>query len=68
MNKLALLVIATQAAESATYNYKTNGADWPSLDIENNECGDAAQSPINLISKNSADFDYKILDARMDSF
>ena len=30
------------ASYAADWNYKTNGADWPSLEIENNECGDAA--------------------------
>lgn len=56
------------AVSAATYNYKANGADWPNLDIEDNECGSSAQSPINLISKDSDNFSYKIYDARMDNF
>ena len=39
MMRLSLYVTAAYAAD---WNYKTNGADWPSLEIENNECGDAA--------------------------
>ena len=26
-------------AEGASWGYKSWGADWPSLDIENNKCG-----------------------------
>ena len=66
-SKLALLASATSAAG---WNYETNGADWPELTIEGktNECGDAAQSPINLISVDSSDFAYKIYEAEKDTF
>lgn len=66
-SKLALLASATSAAE---WNYEKNGADWPELTIEGktNECGDAAQSPINLISLDSSDFSYEIYEADKDTF
>jgi len=40
-------------AAASTYNYDNNGADWPDLDIANNECGGTNQSPINLVYGNA---------------
>ena len=66
-SKLALLGTIAMV-DGASWNYEKNGADWPELTIEDNECGNAAQSPINLFSPGSADFDYKVYQADKDTF
>ena len=70
ISKLALLVCSTYAEGGATWNYKTNGADWKDvvIDGKTNECALPNQSPINLISKGSDDFKYKIYDKDDDMF
>ena len=53
LSKIALMT-ATVSASAWTYNYDTgNGSDWPDLTNgdETNYCGEANQSPINLISR-----------------
>ena len=54
LSKISLLA-ATTSASAWTYNYDTNGSDWPDLTngVETNYCGEANQSPINLVSKRS---------------
>ena len=64
----------TQSTYAATwtYNYDTNnGADWPDLvasDGSENECGGTHQSPINLVSPGSDDFDYTVYSSVDDNF
>ena len=40
-------------AGATEWNYDSNGSDWANLDIADNECGGANQSPIDLISRNA---------------
>ena len=55
MNKTLFSVLALALTNAAEYDYATNnGADWPSLGIQNNECGGSNQSPINLPSEVAA--------------
>jgi hypothetical protein len=38
--KTALLTyLALSSASAASWDYKVNGADWPNLSVENNNCG-----------------------------
>lgn len=56
-------------ANGATWDYATNnGEDWPGLSVDNNECGETNQSPINLFSKGSADFNYNVYTEDRDMF
>ena len=48
LSKTLLLTASTAAQE---WNYDLNGSDWADLDIADNECGGANQSPIDLISR-----------------
>ena len=41
-------VMALALVNAAGYDYKLNGNDWPDLVVDNNECGGANQSPIDL--------------------
>ena len=50
LSKTLLLTASTAAQE---WNYDLNGSDWADLDIADNECGGANQSPIDLISKDA---------------
>ena len=58
------------------YDYNTNnGADWPDLTAEpsaidppTNMCGGTHQSPINLVSPGSDDFDYTVYSSVDDNF
>lgn len=61
-NIMRALFLAGVTNGAATWNYKTNGADWPSLDIPDNECGGSNQSPIDL--KN----DWKVVHPKTDNF
>ena len=45
MFKFVLPLGIAAAAEGAEWDYKTNGADWPSLSPD---CGKTNQSPIDL--------------------
>jgi carbonic anhydrase len=68
LSKIAFAVYTVYASEGA-WNYHKNGADWPKLTIDKNECGNKAnQSPINLVSRLSKDFKYKVYDAEKDAF
>ena len=68
ISKLSLLVASVS---SASYDYATNGADWPSLSVPDNQCGSTNQSPIDLISYNpdkKEDFPYKRYPATDDQY
>jgi len=59
--KTLLLVGSTNAA---SYNYKTNGSDWPGLTVDGNKCGTGAnQSPIDLKTKG-----WTMKDSNFDNF
>jgi carbonic anhydrase len=68
------LAFATMAlmANGATWDYATNnGEDWPAITYDDgtvNQCGETNQSPINLKSKGSADFTYKVYTQDADMF
>jgi carbonic anhydrase len=51
-------------ASGASWDYSTNGADWPSI---NSDCALTNQSPINLISPGTEDFKYEIYGSDEDS-
>lgn len=51
IQKTSLLLAFAAATE---YNYDSNGSDWATLDIADNECGGANQSPIDLLSREAA--------------
>ena len=54
-------------ASEATWDYSQNGKDWPN--IEGFEgCGLPNQSPINLNSMNSPEFEYTVIRAKDDDF
>ena len=50
--KIVTSLIATSlltATKAASYNFNSNGSDWPFLNIEGNKCGmNKHQSPIDL--------------------
>jgi hypothetical protein len=58
-SKLSIIFTATSAS---SWDYLQNGADWPEFEVENNQCGLTNQSPINLISRDSSEFKYKVYD------
>jgi carbonic anhydrase len=59
--KTILLVGSTNAA---SYDYKTNGSDWPGLTVDGNKCGTGAnQSPIDLKTKG-----WTMKDSNFDNF
>ena len=70
MSSLKVIAALVATANAAAWNYKTdNGKDWPDLtDIEDNVCGTSNQSPINLISKSSPAFKYKVYEGKEDAF
>jgi carbonic anhydrase len=58
MKTIALTtLLATVEASAYTYDYATNGYNWPELEGDDNECGGKAQSPIDLSYKNR-DWDF----------
>lgn len=57
---IALVVDETSAA--GAWDYKQHGADWP----EACTVGVTNQSPINLISPSSADFNYPLIEGVKD--
>jgi len=50
---------------SADWDYSQNGADWPDGFLN---CGSINQSPINLVTPDSEEFDYEIYKARDDAY
>jgi hypothetical protein len=65
-SKLSTFVALTNAA---SWNYESNGADWGSVTYSDgtvNTCLETNQSPINLISRDSEEFDYKVYKASDD--
>ena len=48
LQKTSLLLAFVAAQE---WDYASNGADWADLDIADNECGGANQSPIDLYGR-----------------
>ena len=62
--KTLFLVSASNAA-SCAYDYKTNGADWPTITCPDNACGTTGknQSPIDLKSKG-----WPMKDSNFDNF
>jgi carbonic anhydrase len=69
LSKLILSIATVSAAGGEAFNYKVNGADWPKLTMDKNECGNNNnQSPINLVSPDSKDFKYKVYDSSKDDF
>jgi hypothetical protein len=61
LSKLSSFIAVTSGA---SWDYSTNGADWPSI---NSDCALTNQSPINLISADSENFKYKTYRADEDS-
>ena len=60
-SKLSSIIALVQGA---SWDYSTNGADWPSI---NSDCALTNQSPINLISPDNKDFKYKVYGSDEDS-
>ena len=58
MNKSYVTALLLASANAASWDYSTNGADWPSIDAA---CGGSNQSPINLISEGSEGFNYEVI-------
>jgi hypothetical protein len=54
--------VANLVDAASTWDYKTNGADWPKLTVPDNECGKNNQSPIDL--KN----DWTVVHPKTDDF
>jgi hypothetical protein len=66
ISKINFAFAVVNAAGDATYNYETNGADWPDFSPD---CGNSNQSPINLISYSDdkdKDFPYKVYKSKDD--
>ena len=64
--KIHFVLTMVNVARGASWNYQTNGADWPDFSPD---CGNSNQSPINLISYNEEtekDFPYKIYKSKDD--
>jgi hypothetical protein len=57
---MTLLGASKAASTGPSWNYEKNGADWVGDDFPN--CGKTNQSPINLISRESDNFEYTIYD------
>jgi hypothetical protein len=60
LSKLTNFVVAAQAL---SYDYATNGADWIGVSAD---CGLTNQSPINLVSYGSDNFEYKTYKSKDD--
>lgn len=62
----AAAMLSTAYAAGGNYDYKKQGADWGSVDVANNKCGDDFnQSPIDLPSRVDRD---KFYDTDDDNF
>jgi carbonic anhydrase len=57
---ISTLALFTSSANAASWDYKTNGADWPNLTgVDGNNCGGTNQSPIDLKTDGWPTYDAK---------